>query len=53
MTTSLEWMMDAITRAKMNDPKEPRPRFPSAQRRPHSPDWGDRSPGPENISVNL
>lgn len=29
MTTSLKWMMDAIARVKMNDPKEPKPTFES------------------------
>ena len=27
MSKSIEWMMNAITRVKMNDPKEPRPSF--------------------------
>jgi hypothetical protein len=29
MITSLEWMMNAIARVKMNDPKQPRPAFES------------------------
>lgn len=29
MNTSLEWMMNAIERVKMNNSKEPRPRFHS------------------------
>jgi len=34
MSISLEWMMNAITRVKMNDPKEPRPIFHSSENQP-------------------